>query len=335
MDVAAAAEASALGRRVGAYFRAQGTRYGLRPARTRVRTVLNWGGFVNRSFTVTDGVLAYHLKLTDEEGHAAALERWAALRQVLTARYRAPELVDWIAVPGTAFRGPLFRRLAGAPPDLERTPALLPDVLALAGRLHADGELQADLRRVEAPAPAGLADAFCETFVDRFRGDLDGVAAARPPFVSPELLAWMREETRRLAERVRASPAFAGPAEAPVHGDLHAGNLLVAPSGEWFVLDWDDLGLGDPVLDAAVLLWPRLRAAPDAWRAYPVPGRGAPALAARMALHLRALLLDEVVDSLADWVEAAAVPEHLEAVRPVKRRAHERALGFYRERYGA
>jgi aminoglycoside phosphotransferase (APT) family kinase protein len=109
----------------------------------------------------------------------------------------------------------------------------------------------------------------------------------------------------------------------------------VVPSGEWFVLDWDDLGLGDPVLDVAVLLWPRLRAAPDAWRAYPVPGRGAPALAARMGLHLRALLLDEVVDSLADWVEAATIPEHLEAVRPVKRRVHERALALCRERYGA
>lgn len=41
---------------------------GLDAARLRVEYVLNWGGFVNRSFQVTDGDARLHLKLSRDPG---------------------------------------------------------------------------------------------------------------------------------------------------------------------------------------------------------------------------------------------------------------------------
>jgi hypothetical protein len=263
------------------------------------------------------------------------LRRWQALHRVLEERYRAPELVDWVALPGSSMQGALFRHLAGSPPDFERTPELLPAVLALCGRLHGDGDLRAALGGLGPPAPRSLADAFCDTYIARFDEDLAAVAAERPPFVTDAVLSWMERETRRLERMVREAAAFAGPAVSPVHGDLQANNLLLTGSGEWYVLDWDDLDLGDPALDYTVLLWPRLRMQPaGVWRDHPLPGAADAALSARMTLYLRAKLLDDVIDVLADWVEATTVPERLTEIREQKRGEHEWARALYRQWYG-
>jgi hypothetical protein len=70
-----------------------------------VRPVLNWGGFVNRSFTVTAGCFAYHVKLASDSHGLRGLERWWALRDALSAGHRAPAMLAWIDVPGTPFSG--------------------------------------------------------------------------------------------------------------------------------------------------------------------------------------------------------------------------------------
>ena len=110
----------------------------------------------------------------------------------------------------------------------------------------------------------------------------------------------MVEETDRLAALASTSTAFAQPGGAPIHGDLQANNLLLTNQGEWFLLDWDDLTLGDPALDFALLLAPPLSAwQDDLWRDY-LPGREA-GFVERMALYGRARLLDWVIDVLAEY----------------------------------
>lgn len=323
---------SALEARVADHFRAHAAKYGLR-ASVRARYVLNWGGFVNASFTVTDGATSFHLKLTGDEARVTGLNRWRALREPLEARYRAPAMVDWVTLPGTPFQGPLFRHIAGHAPDLVRAADVRLGVLHLAAGLHRDQELGAALRRYE--VAGSLADAFCGHYISRFDEDLAIVARELPAFVSPDLLAWMGRETRRLEALAHASAAFAAPTASPVHGDLHAQNVLVAETGEWYLLDWDDLALGDPAADYSVLLWPLVRERPPgAWKLYPVPGAADPAFAERMELYLRARLLDEVVDVLADWIDAATVSERREDIRAQKRREHEQALVDYGARYG-
>jgi hypothetical protein len=52
-----------------------------------------------------------------------------------------------------------------------------------------------------------------------------------------------------------------------------------------------------------------------------------------MALYLRAQSLDGVVDSLANYLDAAAAPEHRGRVRSQTRREHLAALRRYRAQY--
>ena len=182
-------------------------------------------------------------------------------------------------------------------------------------------------------------------YIDRFDEDLLSIVGDLPPFVPLSLLDWMMGETRELEGLARDLPAFQQPAGAPIHGDLWPGNILVTPDERFFIIDWDDLFLGDPALDYSILLGPLLLNGPfrknDPFRKngalsqteieHLLPG-GAD-FRERFNLYLRALLLDQVIDSLADWVEAAFAPQHQSDLRSAKERAHQEALALYRQLY--
>jgi aminoglycoside phosphotransferase (APT) family kinase protein len=309
----------------------ESARLGLDAARLRVDYVLNWGGFVNRSFQVTDGRATLHLKLACEPEIHDALRRFWELRGLMAERYHAPDAVAWIDVPGTEYAGILSRWIDGAPPAAldERLAA---EIAAAVRRMHADRELAS---RLPAPAtPATCADVYRRTYDQRFVADLEYIHAQRPPFVPARTAAWMRAEAERLEAAVSAAPAFADEANAPTHGDLWLNNLLVAAAGEWYVLDWDDLALGDPALDWCMLFGPSrsdLRTTTD--RALP-PGivTGA-AMRERLALYARASLLDWIIDPLSDWIGATEAPEHIDEVRAEKERIHRTARAAYHARY--
>ena len=100
-----------------------------------------------------------------------------------------------------------------------------------------------------------------------------------------------------------------------------------------YILNWDDLAVGDPALEYAIFLGPL-------WR----DGILSPAevedllpagadLRERFRMCLRAFLLDEVIDTLADWVECAFAREHQGQVRADKERAHREALATYLKIY--
>ncbi|HEX2079096.1 MAG TPA: hypothetical protein VHG08_15335 [Longimicrobium sp.] len=304
---------------------------GLDGARLRVEYVLNWGGFVNRSFHVTDGRARLHLKLACEPEIRDALRRFWGLRGMMAERYHAPDAVAWIDVPGTDYAGVLSRWIDGAPPDALDDP-LAGEIVSVVGRLHGDRELAA---RLPSPAtPATCVDVYLRTYDERFFADLEYIDGERPPFVSPETLEWMRAEAAALRAAVRAAPAFAEAADAPTHGDLWLNNLLVTPAGEWHVLDWDDLAPGDPGLDWCMLFGPArgdLRTATD--RALPPAVAGDAAMRERLALYARASLLDWIIDPLSDWIAATEAPEHIDEVRREKERIHRAALHAYRARY--
>jgi len=321
--------------RVRSWFGAHGSRFGFGAGAVSCEAVIHLGGFVNRSYTVTDGRRRLHVKL----GHpdcAPGLRRWAQLHRRLQDQYRAPRLLG--VVEGGVLAGEalalVFEHVPGRPLDARRDGALLPEVLELCAALHADRALAAAL---PAGAARTCADDLVQTFVDRLRSDLAacGDRLAGLAFLERGFARWATAEVDALQRAVRADPALAAPAEATVHGDLHGGNVLVS-GGQWCVLDWDDLhGRGDGALDALALLWPLLRegrGAPLA-AAY-AAAAGDPQLPARAGLYRRAMLLDEVIDSLADWVEADAAGAQAAAVRALKQAAHRDALAEYRRAYG-
>ncbi len=321
-----------LNRRVVDYFRKHAAQYGLNPATIEARYILNWGGFVNASFRLTDGAKNYHLKLADDSDSLERLKRWREFSALLASRYHAPRILEWLRVPRTGFEGALFEYIPGRPADLAGQPEVLEGVLDLLNHLHADQELGAALATIEGEIPT-CTEYFLSVYIDRFDGDLLIVAGDLPPFVPLSLLNWMMGETRELEGLARDLPAFHQPAASPTHSDLWPSNILVGEENRFWIIDWDDLALGDPALEFSILLGPLWRhgqlSRTDIERRLP----GDPAFRERFDLCLRALILDEVIDTVADWVESDFAPDHQAEIRPAKERAHREALELYRQLY--
>jgi hypothetical protein len=318
---------------VTAHLAGRAPELGLDPARLDVRYVLNWGGFVNRSFRVTDGRATLHLKLAHEAPYLDGVRRFWELRPWMSDRYHTPEPVAWVRVPGTESAGVLSRWIDGEAP-VAIDDRLAEEVVATVRQLHGDRELATRLHAA-GDRVTPCADVYRQAYDRRFVADLEMVQGERPPFVAAETVEWMRGEAEAIDAVVAASPAFREPADAPTHGDLWLNNLLVTPAGAWFVLDWDGLALGDPALDWGMLFGPSrsdLRTVMD--RVLPPSTTSDAAVRERLALYARASLLDWIIDPLADWIDAGEAPEHIAEVRPEKERIHRAALAAYRQRYG-
>jgi aminoglycoside phosphotransferase (APT) family kinase protein len=288
-----------------------------------VKHVFNWGGFVNQSFAISDGADRYHLKITNTVDHISRLERWLKFHDVLELRYRTPKLVAWVDFPKIGFAGLLMEHVDGTNAKLLEHPDLVQQLIEFVRRLHSDVEIQSRLSTTENSKT--YCDYFIETYIDRFTADLATIAQNPPPFISDSLLVWMSNETEHLRRRAISTQAFNAAARAPVHGDLHEGNILVT-ANEWFVVDWDDLSLGDPAVEFAVLFWPLMYKGLD-WRTLLTADDS---FTERIELCLRAQLLDEVIDTVADYVEAGIVPSKQVETRLAKKLRHEEALEKYR-----
>jgi thiamine kinase-like enzyme len=196
--------------------------------------------------------------------------------------------------------------------------------------------IDAELRGFLQPHPGETcADTFLRTFADRYQADLEGIRGDPPPFVDEHRLAWMHDEVDSLIETVRRSPAFAVAATSPIHGDVWANNILITRTGDWYLLDWDDLTLGDSALDVAMLL---ASASPtlDARDGFARLTRAQAQKESRQRLELyaRAIVLDWTIDPLSDWMDAVTAPDHLDRVRDEKQRIHQQSYAWYRARYG-
>ena len=309
---------------------------GLERDRVEVSYVLNWGGFVNQSFRIGDRAPRFHLKLASDAEALRGVRQWYDLGAALEP-YHAPTIVDWVDLRDFGCEGPLTAWIDGRSPE-RVTRDLAKRVLPVVEQLHSDRELAATVARGSSGAPAATtcADACLATFGDRFREDLRAIERDRPPFVSESTVAFMRDEIARFEDAVRRSAAFHVPADSPVHGDLWTNNLLVGgetdcESSRWSLLDWDDLHIGDPVMDFAMFFGPTASdlGGPDFADAVG-PYLKSDAERERFAVYRRASLFDWIIDSLADYIEADAAPEHAAEVRAEKQRIHTEALEIYR-----
>ncbi len=117
--------------------------------------------------------------------------------------------------------------------------------------------LGAFLRALHAIEPAALRAAGG---TDDPRGDAARIAARGRD--------WLRRGALSTADLARADAVLTAPpptdvAATVIHGDCHAGNLLVDAAGLTAVIDWGDASLGDPAVDLAIAwsLPPAARAA--------------------------------------------------------------------------
>lgn len=310
----------------------QAVNLGLRTDQLTVEHVLNWGGFGNASFHVGDGTRRVHLKLTRDADSQNALRRWRELRTILEERYHAPTMLGWLTVPGTAYEGPIFEFVEGEFLDACRMPGTLKEVLRIVGLLHADLELAQKItpsKRIRT-----YLDCFRSRYIEMLREDLKEIQIEPPPFISPARLRWMSEQVEVLEKMAQESGAFDDIAQAVTHWDLWSGNILVHPSGRFYILDWDDVSLGDPAMDFSAAIFPTTcTPAPCDWRDYSIPA-GDEAFASRMALYRRTQVLDWVIDVLADWIDCRQAPSFQSEVRARKQAEHENFFRIYQTNYG-
>lgn len=298
-----------------------------------VEPILNWGGFVNRSFRVRHAGAEFCVKLATTGDAQVGLSRWRILHRHLEQHYHAPAMVDWLELPDAEWAGPVFEWIDGREPS-GASPAVTGELSAVLARLHRDDSL---VRRLRAMGDAALrcAEVYAGHHHDRFTQDLRLVRASPPPFVSPERIAFMESEIHRLEQSVHASAAFDLPADRPIHADPWLDNVMVDGNGRMYVLDWDDLQLGDPVVDWAIALGPArsdLRTVMERPEARQLALTGAES--ERLALYARATLLDWMLDPLADWIEADSLPHQARAVRQANERTHSEAFARYRMMFG-
>jgi hypothetical protein len=311
--------------RVTAFFATHASSLGLNPDALVVDYVLNWGGFVNYSYRIRDGRRAFHLKLSASADDQAALRRWMTLAPLLEP-YHAPPILDWVDVGPAA--GLLFPSLPGSPPTLNDL--VLGELLPVLRALNADRDLAAAL---QPPRTNTARDAYLSSFHDRFNEDLRGISASRPPFVGVDLLGWLEDEVNTLSQRIARSSAFAEPLSRPVHGDLWVNNILWVGAEDWFLVDWDDVRIGDPVADLASLLGPTAGDPRPLKMLDRLEGQLTTAESERLQFLGRATLLDWVIDPLSDWIDAETAAEYVPVVREEKARVHQQALACYRELY--
>jgi Ser/Thr protein kinase RdoA (MazF antagonist) len=317
--------ADSLRARVSDYFTHHAASFDLDPNTLIVEYVLNWGGFVNHSYRIRDAVRAYHLKLSASAEDQEALRRWMGLAPVLE-RYHAPPILEWIDLGPVA--GPLFPYLPGSPPTLSEH--VVDEVIRVLRRLNADRALATAL---QPPQSVNARVTYLGSFHDRFTEDLRGIRESRPPFVSEDLLRWLEHEVHVLSQAIASAAAFDEPLTTAVHGDLWLNNILWVSSSDWYLVDWDDMQIGDPAADLAALLGPSARDLRPLKMVEHVEGLLTSTQRARLPHLGRATLLDWVIDPVADWIEVTTAPEHQHAVRAEKERIHKQALACYKELY--
>ncbi len=148
-----------------------------------------------------------------------------------------------------------------------------------------------------------------------------------------KMIEWMTAEASALEAIVRTSDSFAEELHTPAHADLWLNNILMTSAGGWYLLDWDDLRIGDPVLDLATLVGPTATDLRPLKLRSEVERELSPDRRARLEILGHATLLDWIIDPLADYIDADVAPAHVTDVRREKERVHRAALALYQERY--
>ncbi|MBS1952897.1 MAG: aminoglycoside phosphotransferase family protein [Cyanobacteria bacterium SZAS-4] len=297
-------------------------RLGLNPNAIELSYVLNLGGFVNASFTATDGVRKLHVKASQSDESDRCFRQWYQIHQTLEQNYHAPKLLLQFTVPDSEHVGFVFEHIDGEIPKSLST-ELAREVLVVLQRLHTDTSMQKVLYPKGFDAPT-FADCYEQTFHERFTEDLAIVKNDLPPFVDQKCFDWMRQQAEILLSKIKKMPAFRRRSDSLAHCDLWLNNLLVDTHNNFWILDWDDLAISDPALDLVMLLGPSVESIEpfDASIAkslnYPIDKE----MHERLKIYAPARLLDWVIDPLADYVEAESAPQVAETVREKNRQFH-------------
>ncbi len=264
----------------------------------------NHTGTDKLSFAVLAGGRRLWAKVAADDEEDAGLRTWASVAGYLSDRHGAPPVLEVLEVGGRT--GLLFPFLGDAVANRTTLRDRYAEVQAVLDGLHADRDL---VERLGGPRTSTAV--FRDVWVSRFEADLDIIAG----HVAPEVREYLTSEVHVLSGLV---DSLDQEVHAAMHGDPWHENVLLGPDRVW-LLDWEELSVGDPVIDDAILLMDARGANSADWPA-----------GARHDVARRALMLDAAVDGAADWVENSDP-----VIRATKRKAYLEGLAGYRAYAGA
>jgi Ser/Thr protein kinase RdoA (MazF antagonist) len=259
----------------------------------------NHTGANKLSFEVRAGGEHLWVKVAANDKEETRLKAWASVATVLAERHAAPPVLDVLGVAGrTALVFPFLDVPVATPNTLRERYGEVKSILA---GLHGDGALAELLG-----PPTTSAASFRDVWVTRFEADLNIIAGHVAP-ATHDYLAAEVEAFARLVDSLDLQVSSA------IHGDPWHENVLAGADRVW-LLDWEHICVGDPVVDEAILLMHTHGPHPAAWP-----------WGARYQIARRALMLDAAVDSAADWVQSAD-PD----IRELKEQQYLEGLAAYR-----
>ncbi len=308
---------------------------GLIKEQIKVAYIWNPGGFVNQSFKVYDDNISFHLKLANEY-HSKNLNTWLKVNGYLSNKYNTPNIVkevDEEVLPGYSY-GLLFEYVKGEPLSTLYNPSdILSKVLDVIKGLHYDYRIK---HEIDMKKELLNADTFLDVYIERFNEDLDLIESNKNllPFVEDRTFDWFRREVQELESKIKNNPLFQDEAADVVHNDLNWQNILVDSERDFRIIDWDDLSVnGDAAMDYSTLLWPIYDTKDWPWFATKVEKLAGEKVVQRMDHYFRAKLLDEVIDVLADYIEAEDYPQVKEKTQKRAKEIHLKAYAAYRKKY--
>jgi hypothetical protein len=263
----------------------------------------NHTGAGKLSFAVRRGAERLWARVAADDDEEWALTTWSRVAAVLAERHAGPPVLDVLEVLG---RTTLVLPHLDAPVATRSVlHARRAEARAVLDGLHADAAL-ADLLG----PTSSVAASFHRVWVARFTEDLRVVDG----YLEGAAHAYLAAEVDVLSDLVAGLDGWC---RSAVHGDPWHENWLAGPDRLW-LLDWEDLSVGCPAVDHAVLLADAVGLAPSDWPDDPA-----------YVVARRALLLDRALDVAADWVEARDP-----LVRRRKEAAYLAGLEAYRAAFG-
>jgi phosphotransferase family enzyme len=237
-------------------------------------------------------------KVAADDKEDAGLRTWALVATQLADCHGAPPVLEVLDVAGRT--GLLFPFLDAEVANHVTLLERYAEVQAVLDGLHDDHDLAKLLGE-----PTTSAAVFRDVWVSRFEADLRIIAG----HVAPDVYEYLTAEVEGLTRLV---DSLDEEVHVAMHGDPWHENVLLEPERVW-LLDWETLSVGDPVIDDAILLMDACGARGTGWPT-----------GARYDVARRALLLDAAVDGIADWVENSDP-----AIRARKEKAYRDGLDSY------
>jgi fructosamine-3-kinase len=260
----------------------------------------NHTGTSKLSFEVRGGGEHLWVKVAANDKEEKRLMAWASVAALLSERHAAPPVLDVLRIAGRT--GLVFPFLDAPVATQSMLRERYLDVKSILDGLHQDHELAELLG-----APMTVGASFRAVWVSRWQADLDIIAG----HVAPNAHDYLAAEVEAFAGVV---DSLGSHVTSAIHSDPWHENVLVGPERVWLI-DWDDISIGDPVIDHAILLMDTYGPQPAAWPSDE-----------RYQVARRALMLDAAVDSAADWVENSDP-----RIREVKEKQYLDGLAAYRD----